>query len=371
MAADNIQSLVSQADAAAAQRDLATAVVTLRKIAALQPGDAVTWKKLAAISRALGRLDEALAAIDHALAIDPRDALSLLLKGGLVEQAGGDAEEPYRAALAFVEKAQISSSSLRARLDHAERYCAIAHDQRMDRLSSIARIESDRLECSRDERARIDAFVQALADAASPVLPMLSRTPYHEPSRFAGLEKVAASYRIFMAEYAQLIENDEHASAPYVDHPVNVPLDQWADLNRSRNWSAAHIWRGGVIVEQTADQCPRTCAAFAGLSTPDIPGKSPNLMYSILSPQTHIPSHVGVTNVRLVVHIPLRIPSGCSLTVGGEQRHWALGEALVFDDTVEHEAINASEEVRVVLIGDLWHPDLSRNERKVISAIMS
>ncbi len=370
MTDDTIPSLVRQADAAAARRDLATAVVVLRHIAALQPDDAATWKKLAAISRAMARPDEARDAIDRALAIHPRDALALLLKAGLVEDAGGDAEEPYRAALTFIEGADRASPSLRARIEHARLYCATAHDRRIARLSHIARGESDALACSATERARIDAFVQTLADAASPVLPMLSRIAYHEPSRFAGLERVAAAHAVYMAEYVRLIASDEAAARPYVDHPADVPLDQWADLNRSRKWSAAHIWRGGTLVRQAADRCPKTLAAFAGLPTPDIPGKSPNLMYSILAPGTHIPPHVGVTNVRLVVHIPLRIPAACSLTVGGVQRRWVPGEAIVFDDTIEHEAINESDEVRVVLIGDVWHPDLSGNERKVLRALM-
>ena len=34
-------------------------------------------------------------------------------------------------------------------------------------------------------------------------------------------------------------------------------------------------------------------------------------------------------------------------------------QGLVFDDTIEHEAMNPSDALRVILIVDTWHPDLA------------
>ena len=47
-------------------------------------------------------------------------------------------------------------------------------------------------------------------------------------------------------------------------------------------------------------------------------------------------------------------------------RHWEEGKVLVFDDSFEHEAWNDSEAPRVVLIFDIWHPDLSKGEVKLL-----
>ena len=368
---DDLRTLAGQADAAAARRDLPSAVTLLAELAARAPSDAATWKKLAAIRRALGHDADAMDAIGRALSIEPRDPLSLLMKAGLIEARGDDAEEPYRAALTFITDPDAAPPALRQRLVHARQYCDAAHRSRVVRLSAMAAAESDRVACTADERIRIDAFVQGIADAVSPVLPMLARDPYHDPTAFSGLVDAARAYGAYTDEYLRLMSDDDQASAPYVDHPTDVPLDQWADLNRSRQWSAAHLWRGGTVVHRNVDRCPATTAAFAAMPTPSIGGRSPNLMFSILAPHTHIPPHVGVTNVRLVVHIPLIIPDHCWLTVGGERREWRLGEAIVFDDTIEHEALNDSDETRVVLIGDLWHPDLSANERTVLHALMA
>ena len=83
-----------------------------------------------------------------------------------------------------------------------------------------------------------------------------------------------------------------------------------------------------------------------------------------------IPPHVGVTNSRLVCHLPLIVPDGCWFRVGAETRHWHPGEAFVFDDTIEHEAMNPSNELRIVFIFDIWHPDLSTVEREAVTALI-
>ena len=67
---------------------------------------------------------------------------------------------------------------------------------------------------------------------------------------------------------------------------------------------------------------------------------APEVMFSVLTPGTHILPHRGVTNTRVVCHLPLVVPEDCALVVGGEQHEWREGEAVAFDDTYEHEAWN-------------------------------
>jgi len=94
-------------------------------------------------------------------------------------------------------------------------------------------------------------------------------------------------------------------------------------------------------------------------------------MFSLLAPRTKIPAHTGVANTRLVCHLPLIVPKGCAFRVGESVREWRPGEAFVFDDTIEHEAWNDSEELRIVLIVDLWPPALGQAERAAVAAIIS
>ena len=122
--------------------------------------------------------------------------------------------------------------------------------------------------------------------------------------------------------------------------------------------------------------CAASCAwAAAGafdwtIDQPRIPGASPNAMFSLLAPHTAIPPHVGINNARLVCHLPLIVPEGCWFRVGAETRHWQRGEAFVFDDTIEHEALNPTDKLRVVLIIDVWHPDLSSIEQKAVAELI-
>jgi aspartate beta-hydroxylase len=73
-----------------------------------------------------------------------------------------------------------------------------------------------------------------------------------------------------------------------------------------------------------------------------------------------------VTTTRVVGHLPLIVPNDCTLNVGGEEHAWQKGRAVVFDDTYLHEAWNRSNQVRVVLIFDLWNPYLDDPERLAV-----
>ena len=76
-----------------------------------------------------------------------------------------------------------------------------------------------------------------------------------------------------------------------------------------------------------------------------------------------------VTNTRVVCHLPLVVPEGCALVVGGERHEWREGVAVLFDDTYEHEAWNRGSETRVVLIADVWNPHLTAAEREAVSVL--
>lgn len=101
------------------------------------------------------------------------------------------------------------------------------------------------------------------------------------------------------------------------------------------------------------------------------PGFAPTAMFSRLDPHTRIPAHTGSSNVRLITHLPLVLPGPARFRVGNETRPWKMGEAWVFDDTIEHEAWNDADEDRVILTFDIWNPFLSESERALITVLMA
>ena len=139
-----------------------------------------------------------------------------------------------------------------------------------------------------------------------------------------------------------------------------MPLDQWRELNHSPRWSAFHFYEKGQPIAERCSRAPATMAVLSRLPQAQVPLRSPSALFSVLQPHTRIPPHTGVANFRLVVHLPLIVPPGCGFRVGGETREWRIGEAWVFDDTIEHEAWNDSD-------ADAHHLHLRRLESAAVA----
>jgi len=82
------------------------------------------------------------------------------------------------------------------------------------------------------------------------------------------------------------------------------------------------------------------------------------VMLSRLYPNSHIVPHWGDTNVRLKIHLGIKVPEGTLMRVG-ERLVWKEGRCVVFDDSFEHEGGNLSAEHKIILLFDIAHPALS------------
>ncbi|WP_231512081.1 aspartyl/asparaginyl beta-hydroxylase domain-containing protein [Paucibacter sp. KBW04] len=198
--------------------------------------------------------------------------------------------------------------------------------------------------------------------------PHLVPCEFFERQRFPWLDGIEAMAESIRDEFLAVL-GAEQGFTPYLNYSDDQPLDQWLELNKSLRWTAFHLLKDGLPVEENAQRCPQTMASLQLAPQPQQLGRTPVAMFSLLKPRTKIPPHVGVTNARLVTHLPLIIPPDCGFRVGNTTRQWEFGKAWVFDDSIEHEAWNNSDQLRVVLIFDVWHPDLSEVERRMISAL--
>jgi len=50
--------------------------------------------------------------------------------------------------------------------------------------------------------------------------------------------------------------------------------------------------------------------------------------------------------------------------VGNRTRGWAEGRTLAFDDSFEHEVWHRGSQPRIALIVDVWHPDMTEEQRQ-------
>jgi hypothetical protein len=365
----------TQADHAAQAGRLGDARRLLEAAVRETPERLDTWLKLAAMCRGTADLAGAMAAVSRALALDPLDLSALLMRAMLLEQSGKDDEagEAYGHALAQ-RPAGEAPPGLAPMIAHAEQ------SYRRFQQAMLSRLRGDlaAADASPDEQARIDRFVTNVARVTRPYAqepshfhyPGLPAVEFHDRARFSWLAEVEAAAAEIRREFDGLIASEAAELVPYIQYPDDVPLRQWEALNRSRDWTAVHLLQNGRRVERNARHCPRTMKLLARLPQPDVPGASPNAMFSLLAPRTRIPAHTGVANTRLVCHLPLIVPPGCGFRVGAETRSWQPGTAFVFDDTIEHEAWNDSAELRVVFIFDLWAWALGEAERRAVAAIV-
>src|SRR5690606_33400026 len=126
---------------------------------------------------------------------------------------------------------------------------------------------------------------------------------------------------------------------------------------------------GGPVIPDMAARFPATFAALDAVPQCHISVRSPSVLFSLLQPGAHIAPHYGMINARLICHLPLIIPGGGALRVGGEARAWEEGKLMIFDDSIEHEAWNEADSDRVVLIFDIWRPELSDADRCGVAAL--
>lgn len=156
---------------------------------------------------------------------------------------------------------------------------------------------------------------------------------------------------------------------PYVEQEQNRPRRDFHGLHGDPSWTAFYLWKNGAPTGENQERCPCTVEAIRRVPLSAIGSRTPSVFFSLLRPGAHIPPHHGMLNSRLICHLPLIVPTGGWLRVGGETRFWKEGRLLIFDDSIEHEAMNPAETLRLVLIFDIWRPELAEAERRGVSAI--
>jgi len=360
------------------QGDPTNALPLLSMAERLDPSRAETPLYGALAHRMAGANEEALLAVDRALSIDPYYFMALLSKGAIQERLG----RPRAAARTFANAVKIAPpierlpASQRAAFEHAQR--AIAANSAALAAFLKESTAAKRRQFQETNTLRFDESLEILAGTKrrcvqEPLLfyfPRLPAIPFYDRQYFPWLEKLEAATEAIREELVTVMRQDGAKFAPYIQFPPEAPTNQWQELNHSPDWSTYFLWRDGVRQDENCARCPQTAELLQSLPLAHQRGYGPTAMFSALAPRTHIPPHTGSTNVRLITHLPLILPEDCRFRVGTETRDWRMGEAWVFDDSIDHEAWNNSGQVRVILIFDVWNPLISDAERELVTDLM-
>lgn len=344
----------------------------LERATAADPGQPALLFNLAMAQRAAGDLAAALESLNKALAVDPYFVQATFQLAILYQEVGQprSAAQVYRNFLdtappEVVEAPQFSDQITRARI-------AIAADNDALGAAILARGAAP----GRRAQEAVDALLGCApvyrSEPTFLTVPRLPAIPFLDRALFPWIEELESATPQIVAEAQRVLAMPSDAKfEPYVANPAGTPANQWKELDHSTAWGAFFLWKHGQRIEKNCSLCPETAKALEAAPLVFLDGRAPNALFSQLKPKTKIPAHTGVTNARLTVHLPLIVPQGCGFRVGGETREWVPGRAWVFDDTIDHEAWNNSDEPRLILIFDIWHPMLDPAECEYFTHLLS
>jgi aspartyl/asparaginyl beta-hydroxylase (cupin superfamily) len=380
---NHVEALNVVALAALRDGDIDAALALLKRAAAADASQALTWLHLGRAHAAAFELDAAAQAYEAALGREPQLHAARLHLAQLHEQRGDAmrAVTNYSRALGAAQAtgrwldAASTPPALQSAVQHAQKFVQAQRSAAFAELMAPFARQHGRGALRRVEQAvRIHL---GLENAVYPdprqkptflFVPGLPATPYLDKGLIPGIEDLERRSNEIRAELLALLPGERGRERVFQTGELEQANLRGADQPPS--WNGYYFFRHGERRADNCAACPATAAALEALPLARVPGHGPEVLFSVFSPGTQLLPHRGVTNTRVVGHLPLMIPDDCALRVGGEDHHWREGEVVVFDDTYEHEAWNRSKRTRVVMIFDLWNPFLSQVERAVIAELV-
>ena len=339
------------------------------RVVATGRADVTAYLGLASACAKEGDHRAALAAVDQVLTVQPQNVRALILKADELAALGDPraASAFYRAVVNAAPAAQEMPAELRDDVRRAaalcENYAAGFETYLRERLRVP---EGSRFGESLDILVgKKNVYFQQPRQYFFPGLPQVQ---FYPREALPWLDQLDAATDDIRAELLQVLE-EESAFRPYVERHARLPHLNALGLLDNPAWSAFFLWKNGELVTDNAARCPKTVAALADLPLAFVKGRSPSVIFSLLRPGAHIPPHTGEVNTRLICHLPLIVPPHCALRVGNDTRPVVEGKAWVFDDTIEHEAWNRSDQTRVILLFEVWRPELTGEERALVSSM--
>lgn len=200
--------------------------------------------------------------------------------------------------------------------------------------------------------------------------PGLPHVEFADPDQFAWRESIEAATDAIREEAAKLAEEGDLAA--YVRGRDDRPQGDVHGLLENASWSTFDLTVKGIPEPDRIGRYPRTHQAISDHAPLcEITNRAPSIMFSRLAAGARIPPHTGMINTRFICHLPLIVPGEGALRVGTQSRPWEVGRLMIFDDSVEHEAWNNAQDDRLVLIFDIWRPELSEQERALIRGLFA
>lgn len=372
----NMNVLGAAAMAALNRGDAATARRHFEEMTKSRPASVDAWLGLALACRSLGDPAAMMVSLANVLATDPHNTRALLMVGDR-HAAVGD----KRAALRFygvlvklIPDVSVMSPDAAKEISRAHAAYAQLSAEVFAHMQDSVAASGYRAEAASSRftqslallSGKVDRYEQQPRSYYFPELPTIG---FYDRLAFPWMEAIDAAAGAIREELIGLLATPEVFS-PYIEAEENMPVDRSHALLNSPDWTACYVYRDGEAVPEISARCPRTVEAVGHAPLERVKGRAPFVLFSKLTPGAWIRPHTGFLNTRLVCHLPLIVPEGCWFRVGNEVRRWEEGKAFAFNDTIEHEARNEGSGTRTVLIFNIWRPELSMEERQLVTALL-
>jgi aspartyl/asparaginyl beta-hydroxylase (cupin superfamily) len=371
------QQLAQTAFSALNAGDFKTARDGLEKIVASGNAEVPHCLGLAFSCAQMDDLASALVAVDKALELEPRNLRAILSKADFLHRQGDlePALKHYRYALKLAENLPSIPNDIQQGLVRAQRTCDGKANEYQEFITE--KLDASGYSPSSGNRR----FQQSLELCFGTkkiyyqqphrfYYPGLPQIQFYEREQFDWIAAIEAKTDQIRAELLAVI-NDKQKFSPYVKSGNANPGQNNQGLEDNDDWSAMYLWDEGNLVAENADLFPQTLKALSSAPVPEITDQAPMSLFSKLAANSKIPPHNGLLNTRLICHLPIIVPENCgALRVGNEERSWEEGKMLIFDDSIEHEAWNSSEKDRVILLFEIWRPEIDEQERQLITTML-
>lgn len=357
----------------------------LEHAAEINPEEPEIWKSLGIIHLAQHHGAEAVDTFDRALGLEPMHFATRLHRGAALEQMGrmADATAAYYGALGAAQshgkwRNDVSTPpELRPIVRHA-----IAYVDQHRRDIFMQRLQPLRERCGAAALTRIEQGIEIYLDAREPeyadgqvchffFVPGLATDAWLPHDALPWLGELEAQTAVIGTELSAWL-----AQPIGIEPRLGTDDRAWLRENHVLDgnddafaWNAFFLQRHGVPCAPNLRRCPRTAALIAALPQLRLPGHSPQALFSLLAPGTHVLPRHAVTNARVRVQLPLLVDGTSALRVGGTEHIWRAGHAEVFDETFEHEMWNRGTTTCALLVLDAWHPGLTAAEREAITLL--
>ena len=190
----------------------------------------------------------------------------------------------------------------------------------------------------------------------------LKALPIWNTNNFSFVKKLENNFELIENEINE-IENDPNKKNLITNVNEDIYQGKWKDLFFYNNGARNNI----------------ACKAFPNIakiidSIKEVQGVNPGCVcLSFIYPGTSVTPHFGISNNKLRLHLGIKNLDDSTLYVKDKsfdkntnilKLKWEKGKAFIFDDSFEHWVENKStgNKPRIILLADLWHPDLTSTQ---------